>query len=49
MELGWEPLDLTEESLDIRELLKQCSWLDTTVPVVSHMRGGSQVSSRFLL
>lgn len=49
MELGWEPLDLTAEGLDIRELLKQCSWLDTTVLAVSHMRGGSQVCSRILL
>ncbi len=49
MELGWEPLDLTREGLDIRDLLKQCSWLDNTVPAVTHMRGGSQVCSSFLL
>ena len=45
VELGWEPLDLTDEELRIPDLLKQCSWVDHGVPAVSHMRGGSQVRS----
>ena len=43
IELGWEPLDLTDEGLQISDLLKECSWVDHSVPAVTHMRGGSQV------
>ncbi len=43
VELGWEPLDLTDEELQISDLLKDCSWVDHSVPAVTHMRGGSQV------
>ena len=39
VELGWEPLDLTDEELQISDLLKDCSWVDHSVPAVTHMRG----------
>ena len=31
--------------MHIPELLQQCSWIDRTVPAVTHMRGGSQARS----
>jgi len=43
--LGWDPLDLTAEGLEIADLLQECAWIDGSVPAVSHMQGGSQVSS----
>ena len=43
VELGWKPLDLTAEGVQISDLLKKCSWVDHSVPAVTHMRGGSQV------
>ena len=43
MDLGWEPLDLTDEGLQIPDLLKECSWVDHSVAAVTHMQGGSQV------
>ena len=45
LDLGWEPLDLTDEGSPVPELLQQCSWIDRTVPAVTHMRGGSQARS----
>ena len=45
VELGWDPLDLTDEEVQIADLLKDCSWVDHSVPAVTHMRGGSQVRS----
>ncbi len=45
VELGWDPLDLTDEEVHIADLLKDCSWVDHSVPAVTHMRGGSQVRS----
>ncbi|KAL0054237.1 hypothetical protein WJX82_005904 [Trebouxia sp. C0006] len=39
--LGWQPLDLSPDDVDINQLLKQCRGIDHRVAGIQHTTGGS--------
>ncbi|KAL3136989.1 hypothetical protein ABBQ32_006586 [Trebouxia sp. C0010 RCD-2024] len=39
--LGWQPLDLSADDVDISQLLQQCRGIDHSVPGIIHTTGGS--------